>query len=602
MKINFREETGFRKYRLVLICAVILLLAASGLLYTVDRQFGDWLYERGNNPDERIFVIGIDAYAMEQIGAWPWDRAVVAEILETLNADPESRPAAIGLDVVYAGETDPESDRRLVKAASAGNVAVACTVNFDSTLILEADGSAYMDAFASSWPSMPFEALAAEARVGHVNAMYDKDGVLRRHLWSIETSDQTVLRSLPEVLADLYCEANGMDTDFEPKTDSRGFWWVDFMSQPGDYYYCSAADILEGAYDPDMLDGSIVLIGPYEASMSDDFVTPADRARRMYGVEYMANVTANILRQNEKREPSHALQLLLLFAVCAGSALAFRRLKLGWAFGLYAGLLAGCTVGFYGLYRVGYIIHPFWFSAGLSIMFLYALIDSYRMAVKERLRVRKTFERYVDPAIIRELLKNDEASLALSGGTKDIAVLFVDIRGFTTMSEQLAPEEVVQILNEYLTLTSRCVKQRRGTLDKFIGDCTMAFWGAPLKCEDPVYQACKAAMDMVEGAKPLEEKLIRRFGRAVSFGVGVHYGPAVVGNIGASDRMDYTAIGDTVNTASRLESNAPPGTIYISRIVADMLGERAAAEPLEEKISLKGKSEDFEVLILKELK
>lgn len=602
MKKKSKYIVTLKKYRVALISVVILMLSASGLFYTVDRQFGDWLYERGNDPDERIWVIGIDAYAMEHLGAWPWDRTVMAEILETLNADPESRPAAIGLDVVYGGETDADSDRRLAEAASAGNVAVACTANFENSLILEADGNTYMDDFAVTGYSMPYEALAEEARIGHVNAMYDKDGVLRRHLWSIETPDNKTLYSMPEILADMYCEANGLDTEFKPRTDKRGFWWVDFSAQPGDYYYCSAADILEGAYDPDMLENAIILIGPYEASMSDDFVTPADRAKRMYGVEYMANVTANILRQNEKREPSHILQLLLLFGICAGSALAFRKIKMGWAFLLYAGLLTGCTAGLYKLYKMGHIIHPFWFSAGLSIIFLSALIEHYTMAINERRHVRKTFERYVDPEIIRELLKNDEASQAIIGRTKDIAVLFVDIRGFTTMSEQIEPEEVVQILNEYLTLTSRCVKQRKGTLDKFIGDCTMAFWGAPLKCQDSVYQACKAAMDMVEGAKLLEIKLQKRFGRTVSFGVGVHYGPAVVGNIGASDRMDYTAIGDTVNTASRLESKAPPGTIYISRIVADMLGERAVTEALDKRITLKGKTEGFEVLILKELR
>ena len=141
-----------------------------------------------------------------------------------------------------------------------------------------------------------------------------------------------------------------------------------------------------------------------------------------------------------------------------------------------------------------------------------------------------------------------------------------------------------------------------GTLDKFDGDCTMAFWNAPVAQEDPVYLACCAAMDMAEGAKPLAEELQARFGRSVSFGVGVHYGPAVVGNIGAPQRMDFTAIGDTVNTASRLESNAPAGTIYISRVVADMLGDRAQTTSLGSAIKLKGKAEGFEVLTLDSLK
>lgn len=180
----------------------------------------------------------------------------------------------------------------------------------------------------------------------------------------------------------------------------------------------------------------------------------------------------------------------------------------------------------------------------------------------------------------------------------EVAVLFVDIRGFTTMSESLDPPTVVEIINQYLTLTTECIMRYHGTLDKFVGDCTMAFWNAPLPQEDPVYLACCAAMDMVEGSKELGEKLMERFGRTVSFGVGVHYGPAVIGNIGAPKRMDYTAIGDTVNTASRLESNAPGGKILISRTVADMLGDRATTTSLGGSIKLKGKAEGFETLTL----
>jgi adenylate cyclase len=169
------------------------------------------------------------------------------------------------------------------------------------------------------------------------------------------------------------------------------------------------------------------------------------------------------------------------------------------------------------------------------------------------------------------------------------------------MSESLPPATVVEIINKYLTLTTECIMRHHGTLDKFVGDCTMAFWNAPVAQEDCVYLACQAAMDMVVGAKPLAEELQERFGRSVSFGVGVHYGPAVVGNIGAPQRMDFTAIGDTVNTASRLESNAPAGTIYISRIVADMLGDRAKTTSLGATIKLKGKAEGFEVLTLDSL-
>ena len=214
----------------------------------------------------------------------------------------------------------------------------------------------------------------------------------------------------------------------------------------------------------------------------------------------------------------------------------------------------------------------------------------------------ETFQRYVDPVIMNELLKGDSKTLNLGGELKNIAVLFVDIRGFTTMSEALPPTTVVEILNRYLTLTTECIRKHHGTLDKFVGDCTMAFWNAPLEQENPVLLACLAAEDMIRGSKKLGDELLARYGREISFGVGIHWGSAVVGNIGTPFRMDYTAIGDTVNTAARLEANARGGTILISRAVADILGSRADVTSLGNSIKLKGKAPDFEILILNSLK
>ena len=162
------------------------------------------------------------------------------------------------------------------------------------------------------------------------------------------------------------------------------------------------------------------------------------------------------------------------------------------------------------------------------------------------------------------------------------------------MSEMMQPEEVVAILNRYLALTSNCIFRHHGTLDKFIGDATMAIFNAPLPQEDYVYEAVLTAMDMVEGARELEKELKEKFGKSVSFGIGVHCGKAVVGNIGTERRMDYTAIGDTVNTAARLEANAPAGTVLISRNVYEKLKNRIEAVSIG-NLPLKGKKEELEV-------
>ena len=143
--------------------------------------------------------------------------------------------------------------------------------------------------------------------------------------------------------------------------------------------------------------------------------------------------------------------------------------------------------------------------------------------------------------------------------------------------------------------------RNKGTLDKFVGDCTMAFWGAPIPAEDPAGQACRAALEMMKGAESLSAGLEARLGRKVSLGIGIHYGPAVVGNIGAPMRMDYTAIGDTVNTAARLEANAPGGTILISEAVREALGGRGRISVPETEITLKGKHEKIGIFVLEDL-
>ena len=169
------------------------------------------------------------------------------------------------------------------------------------------------------------------------------------------------------------------------------------------------------------------------------------------------------------------------------------------------------------------------------------------------------------------------------------------------MSERLSPEKVVFILNRYLTMASDCVEKNHGTLDKFVGDAMMAFWGAPLPQEDAIFNAVKTANDIVVGAKRVSDELKEEIGEELRVGVGVNYGPAVVGNMGAEKHMDYTAIGDTVNTAARLEANAPGGTVYISRVVADALEGRIRVTSLGDTIKLKGKADGFEVLKLEEI-
>jgi PAS domain S-box-containing protein len=178
--------------------------------------------------------------------------------------------------------------------------------------------------------------------------------------------------------------------------------------------------------------------------------------------------------------------------------------------------------------------------------------------------VRDMFKRYVSPAVV-DRLPADPSELALGGQRQEVTILFADIRGFTTFSEKLAPEELVDILNEYLSIAASSILMYEGTLDKFMGDAVMGIFNAPLDQKDHVLRAVRAATAMQRSIADYHHNIGQE--RGLSFGVGLHVGEAVVGNVGLSDRMDYTAIGDTVNLAKRIQENSPPHTVLLSEDV-----------------------------------
>ena len=371
-----------------------------------------------------------------------------------------------------------------------------------------------------------------------------------------------------------------------------------YQGKPGDFSdNFSVTDLLMGQIDPANYAGKIVLIGPYAAGMQDDFTTAIDHATKMYGIEYQANMMQALINGETKREASMIPQAVAIFVIVLCMWVYLKNRKVMPATIVSISVIAislGVFITAYSKFNV--VLSPLYIPLYIVICYVISVAVNYVRAALEKRRVTATFERYVAPEIVGELLKEGSDFTELKGRSCEIAVLFVDIRGFTSMSEVIPPEDVVEILDRYLTLTSSCIFKNKGTLDKFVGDCTMAFWGAPLPQDDIIFKAVKSAFDMVEGAADLKKELQEKYGRTVDFGVGVHYGPAVVGNIGSPNRMDFTAIGDTVNTASRLESNAPKGTIFVSRVVADALEGRVEFKSLGDTIKLKGKAEGFEVL------
>lgn len=583
-----------------LAACIITVIALSGVLGRPDRWLEDVLFQRPEAVSGEVVVIGIDEKALEVFGPYnTWDRTIMAKALRMLNSDSAKKPAVVAIDTLYSGETDPVADAELAQAAAElGNVITAASAEFGENLIRAENGGYTLDSYALLGFEESYPALKEVTGQGHINAMYDTDGIMRHAVLYIDLEDEKRVYSMAEQAAEAYLQATGGELVL-PETDKKGRFYVPFTGEPGAFYdEISLADLIAGEVPADYYAGKIVLIGPYAAGLQDAVVTPIDRAKQMYGVEFQANVIEALLNGNYKHEVSDLVQALILLLVCFGLFMLFYNMKV-----LHFSLLSLAAIllssaGSVLLYDKGYILHPLWLPVGVLAIYLLSIGHHYIVARAEKQKITRTFERYVDPEIVGEILKEGTESLSLGGKLCDIAVLFVDIRGFTTMSERLSPTEVVAVLNKYLDMTSNCISRYKGTLDKFIGDATMAFWGAPLPQEDAVYHAVLAALAIIQGAEEISEEVKEITGEELHVGVGVHYGPAVVGNIGAQRRMDFTAIGDTVNTAARLEANAPGGKVYISRNVADQLQGRIRVTSLGNTVRLKGKSDGFEVLLL----
>ncbi len=230
----------------------------------------------------------------------------------------------------------------------------------------------------------------------------------------------------------------------------------------------------------------------------------------------------------------------------------------------------------------------------LAAFFGYNYLDAQRhKEKKEKLQIRSQFSKYVSPKIVEEIVS--DPNLKLGGERRPVSVFFSDVRGFTAMSEQLSAEEVVHFLNTYYFDTiSTIILQHDGTLDKYIGDAVMAVWNAPLDQDDHAYKAVQCAIDCQRAFAVMNQKLSAEGKQTVNVGMGVNSGEAVVGNIGSRDFMDYTVIGDAVNTASRLQNQSKAGEITISESTYQLVkGRVSVSEPLE--VMVKGKEKPIRI-------
>ncbi len=576
------------------ILAASFLLSFCGVFHAVDRWAMDLVYQTPSVTDNRIRIIAVDEKTLAAYGPFStWSREKSAELVSLLNASEETKPAVIGFDIMFIGESDPETDALLADAcAGADNVVTAVNIVNNTVLETDSDDRLWENRLHISAVELPYEGLLAHSRIGFANTAPDNDSYIRRAIL-YRTYEGERIPSLSAAIYQLYCEKTKTSPTW-PALGSYQEFLFGYSGRPGGYETVSLADVLDGTVDARTFRDCIVLVGAYAPGMQDAYNTPIDRSTQMYGVEIHANLIEALM---EGRTCLEADALAVSLAIALIAALYYLLLKKVRIFsGAFAGaaLAAGWMAVGKFLYGRGTELSLLTFPILLLLIYLIELAGSY---VEERIRRGKVvtaFKKYVAPQVVDELVKQDKFEISLGGENRDIAVLFVDIRNFTTMSENLVPEQVVGILNEYLELSTNAIFHHGGTLDKFMGDAAMAIFNAPFSLDDYVFQAVAAAKEILDGTEELNVRLKKQFDRTVSFGIGIHCGPAVVGNVGCGFRMDYTAIGDTVNTASRLENNAKAGQILISEEVYQRLQGRIRANEIG-ALHLKGKQKEFMV-------
>ena len=566
---------------------LVFVLTFFNLFSSLDYIARDSLYQIPRGIDSRIKIIGIDEKTMEKLGPiQTWSRENYAHLLEKLNENPEAKPMLIGFDIQLSGQVDGGDDIFAEAAAESGNVVVVNHLIYGKEYRKNDNGTAsYIDTVQSI--EYPYDSLKAVCRMGFSNVSPDSDGTIRRIILSEKFGDEEI-KMFPKTLYDEYCRLKGISPNEVP-VDKSGRLMINYSGKPGDYEYVSMIDVLEGRIDPRAFTDSVVLIGAYAPGMQDDFAVPNGRSQQMYGVEVHANILQSFIQGRFSINGNVFVFGIITAVIAMGMFLLYKKLKPWQSLFILVAAIAAEIPILAALNNKGYSYNIIYLPIMLVVSYVSSLATGYLTELARKKKVINAFKKYVAPQVVEEISKKGDFQIKVGGENRDIAVLFVDIRGFTTMSEALEPEQVVEILNEYLTLTTKAIFDNSGTLDKFVGDATMAVFNSPFDLPDYEFKAVSAAMDIVKGGEKLEKELQEKYGRSVGFGVGVNVGPAVVGNVGCEFRMDFTAIGDTVNTAARLEANAKKGQVLISDVLYERLKDRIEVKEIGE-IPLKGKS------------
>jgi adenylate cyclase len=598
-----------RRFTFLIALAVWLVsvVATSGLGLTdrLENILLDWnlrsLADR-HPPDPRIVLLDIDeptlAAMAPEHGRYPWSRAVFGQLLEGLS---RQQPAAVIFDILFIEphKDHVEDDLYLIRTAQrlpnvffpmallAIDPAQTPRDGFRLRELPGVERGAQADPEARAPMLLPLPGLRDTGRLGSINITADADGVVRYYPL-YQSVDGWHIPSLPARVA------RHLGVNLPASGEFSLLWHGPAYSYRALPFHEVFAD-LERAKPrraPDEFRDKIIIIGASAAGLHDLKLTPM--GANFPGPEIIATALDNLLHGDRIAAApawtgpllTAALLLVLTAAFVSGlgifrlgllaAALTFATVAASWAALIYARLAVPV---------VGAILFGGWFY------YLLAALRAYLLERRDRQRVTTLFSRFLDPRVVSGLVARGEAGATLGGQKRAVTVLFSDIRGFTTLSERKTPQEIVDLLNRYFSLQVEIIFRHQGTLDKYIGDAIMAFWGAPTEQADHARRALLAARDMEQALLKFKQELGDE-GKQFDIGIGLHSGEAVVGFIGSPEhRQDYTVIGDTVNTASRIEgATKERARILVSDATRQAVGEICRFRD-HGSVKLKGKEE-----------
>ncbi|HET7465738.1 MAG TPA: adenylate/guanylate cyclase domain-containing protein [Candidatus Dormibacteraeota bacterium] len=591
------------------------------------------------STDPNIVLIGIDDSSLRELGKFPLDRSDYATALATLNRD---QAGVVAFDIGFSDTgRSQEGDTAFSKAIVATKIPVVLAYG-SSGEPGAGTGQILMNATTDEIPRHMFRCMDTDGAdiapcttpnpnviLASTDVRPDADGVVRKMPMFVSPTCYQQGSCLTQNIDTLGFAAyrafslqgtQGPDLSYSSDGATFGTTWtkplpvdqygqaiISWSGGPGAYklrhQYYSFAELVGGRVPADALNGKIVMIGSYYLTgVQDEHLTPTTvgtaQAQKvsggMSGLEIQANVVQMLLRAPGSflaPEPP-LLVLLIIFALGVVMALVAARLSVAWGLIATVGAVAVFTFGMAGiayfLNMVPDLFHP-WMALALT----YTGVTAYRVLYedRERRKVTTLFGQYLKPEIVAELAKRRGGAdeIMRGGDRRDITLLFIDIRGFTSMSESMDAADVTTLIQMYLDHMSDIIFTWDGTIDKYVGDEIMALWNAPRDQPDHALLAVRCAYDMINRAPELQQQLMAKGLPPIRWGIGVNTGPAVVGNMGSHSRLQYTALGDTVNTAARFCANAPAYHLLIGQQTYDMCRDYIAVD-LVPGVQLKGKS------------